>query len=717
MKEEQQLNPLIEAKNATLTGWKNAPTVSDLKQDFTDASPSRDVQIQKIDGWLDNLHVRGKAKVDAPKGRSKLVPRLIRKQAEWRYAALSEPFLSTRNLFDVDPVTWEDVAAAHQNQLVLNNQWNTQINRVKFFDDYVRTAVDEGTVIVKVLWDFEEEEVEVEVPDIKFFVNPQLAPLHEELARLKAENPAQYEQEVPEELKQAHELTVEQGQPIEPQVVGTRMEKQKRTIRNRPDPEICDYRNITIDPSCKGDMAKCRFVIHSFESSLAELKAFGRYKNLDAINIDNNSILSQPDHQVNGDPNFNFSDKPRKKFVVREYWGYWDIHGTGLLKPIVAAWVGDVLIRLEENPLPHKKIPFVWVQYLPVRKENYGEPDGHLLEDNQRVAGAVSRGMIDIMGRSANGQMGIRKDALDAVNKRRFEQGKDYQFNQTVDPRMGMYMHTYPEIPASAQFMLELQNMEAESITGVKAFSGGLSGDALGDVATSVRGMLDAASKRELGLLRRLTQGMVEIGRLILAMNSEFLDEEEVVRITNEEFVPVRRDDLAGKFDLHLSISTAEEDNAKAAELSFMLQTMGNNLEPQMTYKILAKIAHLRKLPDLAKEFENYQPPPPDPMQQKLLELEVMKKEVEIEQLLGKIDESRAKSILDQMKAITEQARARLMGSDADMKDLDFVEQESGVKQERQKELHGEQARSQMQLKYLDFYMKKQHDKGKKKAA
>ena len=37
--------------------------------------------------------------------------------------------------------------------------------------------------------------------------------------------------------------------------------------------------------------------------------------------------------------------------------------------------------------------------------------------------------MIDIIGRSANGQMGIRKDALDVTNARKFEQGADYKFN------------------------------------------------------------------------------------------------------------------------------------------------------------------------------------------------------------------------------------------------------------------------------------------------
>jgi len=36
--------------------------------------------------------------------------------------------------------------------------------------------VDEGTAIVKALWDFEEEEVETDVPDVRFFVNEGLAP-------------------------------------------------------------------------------------------------------------------------------------------------------------------------------------------------------------------------------------------------------------------------------------------------------------------------------------------------------------------------------------------------------------------------------------------------------------------------------------------------------------------------------------------------------------
>lgn len=668
-----------------------------------DAKPIHDTQMGKIAHWQDNLKVTGTAKVKTGEGNSSIVPKLIRKQAEWRYPALSEPFLSTADVFNVKPKTWEDRRAAQQNQLVLNHQFNSAIDKVRFIDEYVRAAVDDGTVIVRVGWQYEEETYQEEVPEIEYRVNPAVAPLHQELAQLKAESPSQYATNVPEELKQAHELTIENGQPIEPVETGRMMWVEKtRVIHNRPTLDVCKPQNVVFDPTCKGDLEKAGFAVETFESSKAILSKDKRYKNLDKVNATNNSVLSQPDYQPDGgNHNFNFNDDARKKFLVHLYWGFWDIHGTGKLVPIVIGWVGDVIVRMEENPFPDKGIPFVIEQYLPVRNETYGEPDGELLEDNQKVIGAVTRGMIDIMAKSANGQMGTAKDFLDVTNKRKFDKGQDYEFNPSKDPRTHVHMHTYPEIPASAQFMLQLQNFEAESLTGVKSFTEGISGASLGDVAAGVRGALDAASKRELNILHRLANGIIKIGRKLISMNSEFLSEEEVVRVTNEEFVTVRRDDLAGKFDLELSISTAEEDNNKAEQLAFMLQTIGPNGDQGMTKMILSDIAKLRKMPDLAKRIEAYEPTP-DPVAEKLRELEIAKIEAEIMEIRAKAMQYQASANLNVAKAGTESVKQGNLQADTDKKNLDFVEQESGVTQERAKELHGEQARAQGNLKLLE---------------
>ena len=438
---------------------------------------------------------------------------------------------------------------------------------------------------------------------------------------------------------------------------------------------------------------------------MAELRKDSRYKNLDTINIQDNTILGAPDHLVGQDTqSFNFTDKARQKFVAYEYWGYWDIEGTGKVKPFVATWVGDVMIRMEENPFPDNKLPFVVVQYLPVRKSIYGEPDGALLEDNQRIIGAVTRGMIDILAKSANGQTGIRRDMLDATNRRKYDSGLDYEFNQNVDPRQGVFMHTYPEIPASAQFMLQMQNLEAEAITGVKAYNSGISSASLGDVAAGIRGALDAASKRELGILRRLSSGVVQVGRKILAMNREFLSEEEVIRITNEEFVTVRRDDLPGDFDLKLSISTAEEDNNKAEQLAFMLQTVGPNEDPSVRRMILADICRLRKMPDLAKRLEEYQPQP-DPLMQEKAQLEVALLRSQVEENQARSQKYLQAAQLDAARSGTEGAKQGHLNSAKDLLDLDFVEQESGVKQERDMQKQGEQARAQAYMKQADHGM------------
>jgi len=698
----------LEAK--PLTNWAKPPTILELKQDLTDAKPIHDAQVTQINTWLDNLNITGKAKIKTAESNSSIVPKLIRKQAEWRYAALSEPFLSTDDVFNVNPVTWEDRGAAKQNQLLLNHQFNNVIDKVRFIDEYVRAAVDEGTVVVKVGWDFEDEEYTANFPDVEFQVNPALAPLHQHLADLKANSPSQYDTDVPDELKEAHDLTESNGQPIEPVIKGRKEEKRRRIVKNVPTLEVCDARNVVFDPTCMGDYAKAGFAIESFESCLATLRKDSKYKNLDSINIGANSILGTPDHNSSqGTQTFNFSDEPRKKFVVYQYWGFRDVDGSGKVKPIVAAWVGDTIIRMEDNPFPDKAIPFVVEQYLPVRRNNYGEPDGALLEDNQKVIGAVTRGMIDIMGKSANGQTGLRKDMLDVTNKRKFDKGQDYEYNPNVDPRQGVYMHTYPEIPNSAQFMLQLQNMEAESLTGVKSWSQGVSGANLGDVAVGVRGALDAASKRELGILRRLSSGVIKIGRKLISMNAVFLSDQEVVRVTNDEFVKIRKDDLSGSFDLKLSISTAEEDDNKAQQLAFLLQTVGPNADPEMVKMILADIARLRKMPDMAKKIEAYQPQP-DPVAQKMQELTVAKLEAEIAEIQAKTQKTLADAGLAGSKIGTEQVKQGHLKSITDLADLDFVEQESGVKQERGLQMAGEQARGNMQLKAMDQQMARENN-------
>jgi hypothetical protein len=692
-----------------MVDWKNPPELRDLQQNYQDALPSHNTEVQKVEVYLENLKVTGKAKPKKVEGRSSIQPKLIRKQAEWRYPALSEPFLSMPDLFKVSPVTWEDGPAAVQNELLLNNQFNTKIDRVRFIDKFVRTLVNQGTAILKTGWCYEEKKVKEKRPKIRYLEDPEYAPMHEQLAQMKEESPSDW-QAVEEELKIAHQMTIDGGVPIRPESTGEMEEVEvTKVVRNHPTVEVCKFRNTVVDPTAMGDIKKAQFVVTSYDSNLSKLKSHGSYKNLNKIQLNENAPLSQADHDpAGGYSGFQFLDDPRKIIVVHEYYGMWDIDGTGIVKPIIVAWVGLTCIRMEELPFADGSLPFEIVQYMPGDDENTGEPDAALLEDNQLVSGAVMRGLIDSMGRSAAGQTGMRKDMLDETNKRRFQRGEDYFFNGGVDPRQGVFHHTYPEIPQSAQYMLQLQNFEAESLTGVKSFSQGVSGSSLGDVAAGIRGALDAASKRELSILRRMKEGIVAVGRRFIAMNAEMLSDEEVIRVTNDEFVTVKRDDLPGSFDLKLGITTAEEDEKKSERLAFMLQTLGPSAAPDFTKIILMEIARLSKMPELEHKLKTYQPPPPDPMQQQIAQLQMQKLQAEIAEIQGRTVGFQATAQLNQAKIGTEQAKAANLASDTDIKNLDFVEQESGTKQERDIQKIGEQARSNTQMRVADHQMKMQ---------
>ena len=681
----------------SLTKWKNPPTLEDLKADLEETRSSHQTHVSNVDSWLDNLRITGKAKPVTRKGRSSVQPKVIRKQAEWRYSSLTEPFLATADVFNADPESAEDKEAAIQNGLVLNHQFNNRMDKVSFFDDYIHTAVDEGTVIVRVGWENEEREYTDSVPEFEFHEDssPETIALHEDLHAMMQNEPWLYKEQT-EELRTAHEYTMEKGTPYKPVPTGKMIPKVRvEVIKNQPSLDVCDYRNAHVDPTCRGDFDRANFIILSFDTSKSALTKDGKYHNLDKINIEGNSPLNMPDHASEDDEaaNFKFKDDARKKFVAYEYWGFWDFNDTGVTEPFVATWVGDTLIRMEENPYPDRKLPFVKVQYLPIRGAIYGEPDGELLEDNQKIIGAVTRGMIDVMARSANGQKGARKDALDITNKRKFDNGDDYEFNPNVDPNQAFHDHVYPEIPNSAQIMLNIQNADADSLTGVKAFSGGITGAALGDNVGGIKTALDATAKREMNILRRLAKGIKEIGQKIISMNGEFLSDEEVIRITNEKFVTVRRDNLKGNFDLKLEISTPEADAAKAEELAFMLQTLGPKEDPGMRKMILSDIARLRKMPELAKKIADYEPQP-DPMQQKKVMLEIALLEAQVATERSKAIENRSSAILDE-------AKAKDLGANTDKQILDYVEQESGVTQARDLEKSGEQAKANMDLEVV----------------
>jgi len=242
---------------------------------------------------------------------------------------------------------------------------------------------------------------------------------------------------------------------------------------------------------------------------------------------------------------------------------------------------------------------------------------------------------------------------------------------------------------------MQLQNAEAEGLSGVKSFSGGITGEAYGPVARGISGALDAAGQREMNILRRLAEGMRLIGRKIISMNAFFLEEKEVIRVTNREFVEIKRKDLSGAFDLIVDISTAQVDEQKSQDLGMMLQTIGPDMDPGLSKIILGQIADLKRMPELAEQIRSYEPQP-DPLQQRLAELQIEELEAKIE-----LDKARAAEAMAQ----------------AENKALDTKLEVTGSKHQRDVEKMGAQARGNRDLEVTKGLLKGETPAGQIEAA
>jgi len=668
-----------------LTEWEKEPLISDLKGDLEYARQENTDQRANVEGWLALRNATGNESGKKSKlpGRSSVQPKLIRKHNEWRYPALSEPFLNDYKVFTINPRTFEDKVASVQNQLVLNYQFDTKMHKVAFIDKFVRKTVDEGTCIIRVGWNRTTERVMVEKIKYDYYPlnDPEQLAILAQATQMFMEDPDAFEMnmDIPDSLKASVEYSAENRTPVYALENGVEQVYEDKIVANHPSVKIINVENFFIDPSCEGNWEEAQFMIHTYESTKSELLKRKIYSNLDAVNWSQNAIkskLGDPDHKSNSPQIDARLNTDKVKVLVYEYWGLYDIHGTGEMVPIVVTFIGDTIIQMQENPFPDRKFPFVIVPYMPIDGSTFGEADASLLQDNQRILGAVTRGVIDLLGRSANGQTGYAKGFLDTLNRQRFGTGQDFEFNPNADPRIAIQQMTYPDVPQSAMLVIQNQNQEAEGLSGVKSFSTGITGDAFGKVAKNTGAVLDAAGQREMSILRRLAEGMRQIGNKMISMNAKFMEKKEVIRITNGEFVEIRKEDLAGNFDLICDIASAQADELKSQDLGMVMQTIGPDMDPGLRGVIMAEIFELKRMPELAQQVRSYQPQP-DPMQVKMQELQIALLEAQIAEVQSKTAKNQA---------------------DAENTALDTELEVTGTKHQRNVETQGAQARGNRDL-------------------
>jgi len=602
--------------------------LKDLKLNYEDASQARDDNLDKVAKWLDV--VNSKKYGNEKPYKSQYVSDLTKKLLSWQIPALVDPLVNNKDMLAFKPMTFKDTPITEQEQKIATYDLFQANKHYEFITDLVNKIIKEGTCFVKLGWEFKEDYRLIDEPVYQI-------------------NPATGQEEI----------------------VDIKTVRKKITVKNNPTHLICDLENIVVDPTCEGDIEKANFIIHDFDTDLSTLKQDGRYKNLDKLEtkiaqLETEDRYYDTHDKEADDISFEFNDRARKKLTIHEYWGRYDINNDGIAEPIVCAWCNDVILRLEENPLPDKSLPFVKADYIRKPKEIYGEPLASLTGKIQHIDSVLKRGVFDDLKRVNNGQLGVKKGAIDDKNFNRMKKGLDFYYNTSMND---IWVNEYKPMASSIFKVLEDNQYEAESLTGVKAFNTGSGGNSLGSTAAAVNATMSSSGKREMHIIRGIAETcIIPMIKKWLSYSREFREPHEIEIITDNPYVPVEQS-LA--YDVSVNIESAEVKQQKIQSMGFLLQTMGPNMPHEVQQMLLARYVKLNGELDLAKQIETYQPQP-DPMQQQMQQLQM-------QLLAAQVELERARAANYAADVPYKQAKTEHIKSDKDLKDLNYISNATGI--------------------------------------
>lgn len=653
------------------------------KADYDLSKTDHDIKLAKIYKWrreyngepYEQPNQENGKENDLANKRSRLIARDIKKYSAWLESSVLDPFVSTDSIVRCFAGTPRSTKFARCAETILNVQFCRQFNRFNFMSKAISTLLRDGICVVKTGWDIMKDKRKV-----FYNINTPLSilgtPLEPEIPEEQLQMIAQVDQQKAQLLQLASQPMLDElGRQIYNHEEKYKIEEVP--VINNPTAIICRNEDIYIDPTCLGDINKAQFIIHKYLTDLSTLKMDGRFKNLDKLTENDAFNPSSYDYELETD--FEFDDKTRKKYLVYEYWGNLQVDNSGIVTPMIIAWINDKVIRCEENPFPDSKPPFIVAPFLPVPFDIYGEPNGAILSDNQRIKTAIYRGIIDNMANSNNAQIGILKGELDDENRRKMLRGENFEFNKNP---ANIFVGSYNQLPTSIFNFLQLIDSESTQLTGVNTFGQGHSTDRIGNDNSS-KGVLDGGNLRKLQIVKSISENLVKpLLRKWLEYSAELLEDEQVFRLTGgESFEIIKRDDLYGQIDIDLSISTNEDNALRTNQLVFLLQTIGPNEDPNIRKMIMSEIMKLHRMPELAARIESYEPQP-DPLlvaQQQLM-IEKLKAEIaELQANAGKIEQD---GILKSAKAQSEGARAEQTRAQTDKVNLDFIQQQKGMKEQ-----------------------------------
>jgi hypothetical protein len=306
-------------------------------------------------------------------------------------------------------------------------------------------------------------------------------------------------------------------------------------------------------------------------NDLYEKERQGIYFNIDMVKeMVGKPVTDQLTQQLKGykkDPHYN-SDDLRRPIEIHECYVQYDMNKKKKLEPWIFHVAGNILIGAQPNTMGRNH-PILDLVGMPdafnvVPRKGIVE----LLAEIQHISTALVRLMIKHLIVSNGGRRFVNKNLVDQddVANEVEDVGVDGDPRQAVFP-----MPIAQQSPATMPFMQYLQDKTRRTI-GVSEYNTGGNSAALNDTATGVTALIDQSNKKINLLAKICAHYFVEDLRFQIALNQQYIDEKQVIRLLDEP-IEVDPADLEGKIDLIVNAGIGTTN--KQIELQQMQLLMG----------------------------------------------------------------------------------------------------------------------------------------------
>ena len=246
-----------------------------------------------------------------------------------------------------------------------------------------------------------------------------------------------------------------------------------------------------------------------------------------------------------------------------------DVNGTGVPTLHKVTLGGNQYKLLDYEPCGH--VPFAVFEVDPEPHTFYGRSVADLILNDQDAATAMLRGVLDNVALTNNPRVEIVDGAVNVDDILNNEIGGIIRVKQSgaVQPQ------AVPFVAGQTLSALQYFDQQVEDKTGVTKASTGLSPDALqSTTATAVAATMQAQAAQIEVMARNLAEGgMRQMFKLMLKTMVENVDEEQMMRLQGQSYVPVdpRSWNLGMDVSINVGLGTGREDQ-KVAVLNQALQ-------------------------------------------------------------------------------------------------------------------------------------------------